>query len=557
MRMVLAHTASVLLLSGLTWVAVSGQDCDPVFNENCGQEPPCDPVFGDCPVDGPDQDQCDPVFGDCGSECDPVFGDCGEEPTPAPPPPCYSINEIDSDIFTPDTRQAVNVCGSGNCADYADYGYTCAPIWTCKNQRIITDGKGIIDVRSSVEEEEEGCYSNTGTIDVTDKKCPKTDEVCCKNPNFRATKCPKLIKKDEGEPKGPVTGRDPERPENWETCGRNGTGGLILTGTDDLATAQPGEFPHMCVIYRIISGQRVYVGGASLIAPNKLLTVAHKFWVVNKGETTDLRDKINPDNTEFYARCGEHNVKAEDELVDAQETEVVAIRIHPDYDTKRVTYNLAILITKDNFVYQEHIGPVCLPQPGEDFSGETECWSSGWGADAYDSSGFFSDILKKVQMPIVPRKKCQDQFRSHERFKGKRFSIHPSWMCVGGEKDSDTCKGDGGSPHVCFNKKNQYVQVGSVAWGIGCGNEIPSVYSNVPGSMCWIDWVMSCVPLADFYIDSSFAQDLRGSGSSFKSSNSLTGGQCGDWLKSNPKLSAECNIAYEIIDNRSVDQRST
>ena len=55
MRMVLAHTASVLLLSGLTWVAVSGQDCDPVFNENCGQEPPCDPVFGDCPVDGTDQ----------------------------------------------------------------------------------------------------------------------------------------------------------------------------------------------------------------------------------------------------------------------------------------------------------------------------------------------------------------------------------------------------------------------------------------------------------------------------------------------------------------------
>ena len=103
-----------------------------------------------------------------------------------------------------------------------------------------------------MEEEEEGCYSNTGTIDVTDKKCPKTDEVCCKNPNFRATKCPKLIKKDEGEPKGPVTGRDPERPENWETCGRNGTGGLILTGTDDLATAQPGEFPHMCVIYRSV-----------------------------------------------------------------------------------------------------------------------------------------------------------------------------------------------------------------------------------------------------------------------------------------------------------------
>merc|ERR1711953_873089 len=494
--------------------------------------------------------QCDPVFEDCSggaeleeeAECDEVFEVCG---TPAPPP-CYSINDVDTDIFTPDTRQAVKVCGQGDCSEHADRGFACAPIWTCKDNRIITDGKGIIDVRTSVEEEELGCRRNSGILDVTDKKCPKTDQVCCKRPNYRAKKC-------EPSPAPPST----QTESDWSSCGRNGTGRLLLSGSDDPSLAQPGEFPHMCVIYRIQGGQRIYLAGASLIAPNKLLTVAHKFWVVNKGETVDHRPIIGPGQSQFYARCGEHNVKADNELLEPQETKVVAIRIHPDYNNKRVTDNLAILITEDNFVYQEHIGPVCLPQPGENFDGQTECWSSGWGADAYDSSGFFSDTLKKVEMPIVAREECEAKFRAHERFSGKNFRVHPSWLCVGGEKDSDTCKGDGGSPHVCFNKKNQYVQVGSVAWGIGCGNEIPSVYSNVPGSMCWIDWVMSCVPLADFYIDSSFAQDLRGSGSSFKSSNSLTGGQCGDWLKSNPKLSAECNIAYEIIDNRSVDQRST
>ena len=51
---------------------------------------------------------------------------------------------MDSDIFTPDTRQAVKICDHvdlGDCSEYADRGFACAPIWTCKENRIITDGK--------------------------------------------------------------------------------------------------------------------------------------------------------------------------------------------------------------------------------------------------------------------------------------------------------------------------------------------------------------------------------------------------------------------------------
>jgi len=494
---------------------------------------------------------CDPVFEDCSGvgeveapeECDEVFQEAGcgaglEDED------CYSITDVDSDIFTPDTRQAVKVCGLGDCSQYADRGYACAPLWTCKENRIITDGKGIIDVRTSLEEEELGCSRNSGTIDLSDKKCPKVDEVCCKKPNYRAKQC---------DPVNQAPPQNLTRAE-WGSCGRNGSGRLLLSGSDDPSLAQPGEFPHMCVIYRIQSGQRVYLAGASLIAPNKLLTVAHKFWVVNKGKTTDHRPIIGPGQSQFYARCGEHNVKADNELLEPQETKVVAIRIHPDYNSKGVTYNLAILITEDNFVYQEHIGPVCLPQPGENFEGQTECWSSGWGADAYDSQGFFSDTLKKVKMPIVARGECEAKLRAHERFRGKNFRLHQSWLCVGGEKDSDTCKGDGGSPHVCINKDNRYVQVGSVAWGVGCGNEIPSVYSKTAGSMCWIDWIMSCVPLSDYNIDDSgqFLGELRDTENGvFKSAGGLTVEQCGTWLENKPKLKQECSVLYEIIDNRS------
>ena len=37
------------------------------------------------------------------------------------------------------------------------------------------------------------------------------------------------------------------------------------------------------------------------------------------------------------------------------------------------------------------------------------------------------------------------------------------------------------------------VQLGVVAWGIGCGQAgMPSVYSSVASARCWLDQVMSC-----------------------------------------------------------------
>ena len=109
-----------------------------------------------------------------------------------------------------------------------------------------------------MEEEELGCRRNSGILDVTDKKCPKTDQVCCKRPNYRAKKC-------EPSPAPPST-----QPESdWSSCGRNGTGRLLLSGSDDPSLAQPGEFPHMCVIYRsVLSPQSsVLSSQSSVLSP--------------------------------------------------------------------------------------------------------------------------------------------------------------------------------------------------------------------------------------------------------------------------------------------------
>merc|ERR1712106_1121298 len=85
--------------------------------------------------------------------------------------------------------------------------------------------------------------------------------------------------------------------------------------------------------------------------------------------------------------------------------------------------------------------------------------------------------------PIVPKSECEQKMKNTDRFRNKPgFRIHDSWVCIGGEPGSDTCKGDGGSPHVCKNERDEWVQVGAVAWGIGCGDEVPSVYSSIATS---------------------------------------------------------------------------
>jgi len=520
-----------------------GQKRDPVFEE-CEDCKPGD-TDPNCQTEI-SEDGCPP-----GQVRDPVFEDCQPQELchdGQPPHPEYgcdkcfdSINEIEDAIFNADPRTAFNDCNPDRpCSFYSKQGYACAPSWTCHNNTIITDGKGLIDVRQA--DDDDKCSAVAGTLDRSDQKCPNIQDVCCQRPNFRAEPC---------------TEAKPPKFDPVGECGRSQVklsfSGISASEQD--TTAQPGEFPHMCVIYRIVKGSRTYLSGASLIGPNKVLTSAHKFLVTQRGKTTD----ITGDPSQFFVRCGEYNVKARTELLPHQESQVEAIHLHPDYVKERVYNNLVILQTRENFIYDDHIGPVCLPGVNQDFSGESNCWSSGWGADDFDSIGRFSDTLKKVKMPVVDSPSCQTRLRAHERLaKNQGFRIHESWVCVGGEEGVDTCKGDGGSPHVCKSDDGKFVQVGSVAFGLGCGDPVPSIYSSVPHAMCWIDWVMSCVPLSNINVDTTtnnFVFDLRTDEDDTveniqDSVNQLSPSDCRKWNNDHPSFYNRCQVRYFEIDQR-------
>ena len=50
-------------------------------------------------------------------------------------------------------------------------------------------------------------------------------------------------------------------------------------------------------------------------------------------------------------------------------------------------------------------------------------------------------------MPLVENRNCEQLLRDNTRL-GAFFELDDSFICAGGQKGIDTCKGDGGSPLI-------------------------------------------------------------------------------------------------------------
>ncbi|XP_030383546.1 phenoloxidase-activating factor 2 [Scaptodrosophila lebanonensis] len=341
-------------------------------------------------------------------------------------------------VLTPDTKENLN--------QYESCGYQkeCVPRWLCANDTINTSGENIIDIR----------------ID-TDAPCKNYLDLCCDLPNKRDT------------PVTPIV-----HPVENQGCGyRNPNGvGFKITGQID-QEAEFGEFPWMVAILREESSTgsilNLYECGGALISPDVILTAAH--CVHNK------------DAKSLIVRAGEWDTQTKSEIIPHEDRYVKEIVYHEQFNKGALYNDVALLFLESPFTAQENIQPICLPPAGEQFD-SARCYATGWGKNTFGKDGVYQVILKKIDLPVVERNQCQANLR--ETRLGKHFILDKSFICAGGEKDKDTCKGDGGSPLVCPVKgqRDRYYQAGIVAWGIGCGEEnVPGVYASVSQLRPWID----------------------------------------------------------------------
>uniref|UniRef100_U5ERE0 Phenoloxidase-activating factor 2 n=1 Tax=Corethrella appendiculata TaxID=1370023 RepID=U5ERE0_9DIPT len=351
------------------------------------------------------------------------------QPGPQPGPIVPAPIDVDPGV------NAENHC-SGECVQY----------YLCNDDKINDNGEGLIDIRFEGDEEE---------------TCVDYLESCCEKKNIVVE---------------PII---PELPK-LETIGcgaRNPDGvGFRITGNND-GESEFAEFPWMVAVLKEEKTNdlllNVYECGGSLIAPNVVLTSAHCVFEKKKDA--------------FLVRAGEWDTQTKNELYGHQDRKVIDVIIHEQYNKGTLYNDVALLILQTPFDLAENVQTVCLPPQAHNFD-LSRCYASGWGKNVFGREGKYQVILKKVHLPVVPHAKCQQALRTTRL--GKRFNLHDSFLCAGGEPGKDTCRGDGGSPLVCpiAGAKERYYQAGIVAWGIGCGeDQIPGVYADVAKQRNWID----------------------------------------------------------------------
>merc|ERR1711936_360005 len=215
-------------------------------------------------------------------------------------------------------------------------------------------------------------------------------------------------------------------------------------GYDALA----GEFPHMCSIYRLHDGFNVFLGGASLVSPDKVITLASA--VKNYKVSEESCQSELGAQYDLFVECGSLDLQNSDEEGE-QTRKVTGVLVHPDFNEKSLINDVAVLIVGEEFEYTKRVGPVCLPDPGEDVKPGTQCVATGHGKNEDGQFGYFSNQLKKVNLPIWSSEDCEASL--NENYFQPNHSIswrtHESFLCAGGEEMQDTCEGDGGGPLVC------------------------------------------------------------------------------------------------------------
>lgn len=231
--------------------------------------------------------------------------------------------------------------------------------------------------------------------------------------------------------------------------------------------AKPAEFPWTIAVIH----NRSLVGGGSLITPDIVLTAAHRIF--------------NKDMEDIVVSAGEWEYGSALEKYPFEEAFVLKMVIHKSFNYQRGANNLALLFLDREFPLTYKINTICLPTQKRSLS-STRCIVAGWGKYQF-SDTHYGGVLKKIDLPIVPRHICQDQLRKTRL--GQNYTLPRGLICAGGEKDNDACTGDGGGALFCpmTEDPKQFEQIGIVNWGVGCKEKnVPATYTDVFEFKPWI-----------------------------------------------------------------------
>lgn len=192
--------------------------------------------------------------------------------------------------------------------------------------------------------------------------------------------------------------------------------------------------------------------GATLVAPNKLVTAAHCFDQVGERGWTFIQGRDDLRNS------------------DGQTAGLQDLWVHPDYDGSLGddSGNDVAVVTLDRSFDVETMPLNTDPALGEDTS--VTATTYGWG----DTEGTGpSERFQQVDVPVMGDATCDDAYYDGRPY----FDYDPATeVCAGyPEGGKDACQGDSGGPLIANG-----TLLGIVSWGDGCADAgSPGVYTEV------------------------------------------------------------------------------
>jgi len=219
---------------------------------------------------------------------------------------------------------------------------------------------------------------------------------------------------------------------------------LIVGGTKVTDTS---KYPYMTGL------QSAYVTfcGATLVAPNVLLTAAHCM----DDMTDETFAKIGSEKFNLQSKVVHPNFKLKAHMVGGKNGPI------PEYD-----YMLLVL-------YRDSAAPIVVLEDGIDWNDKATI--IGKGVHSSDGNSVFS--LHEAEIDIIS--KADDIKSTCSSYRG---AFHTNHMICAASPGKDSCSGDSGGPLLQNGK-----QIGVVSYEFGCAKfEYPGVYARVSYAHSWI-----------------------------------------------------------------------
>jgi secreted trypsin-like serine protease len=219
--------------------------------------------------------------------------------------------------------------------------------------------------------------------------------------------------------------------------------------------AYTGQFRFAAAIYKSTSDGTFFCGGALMGTR----------WIVTAGQCVD-------GGLLFNIRLGANALNDTNAVTVSADTYF----LHPDYDPTTLSNDVGLIRLSTSVAYNEKVWPIDFmaysPLPDN-----SSVVTLGWGQTSDDGTGLVND-LNYVDLITLSNDECKLAFGNQ---------VNENMVCVKGNSNEGTCKGDLGSPLMRYDNYFGYlVGVSTFISSNGCESSDPSGFTR---TYPYADWI--------------------------------------------------------------------